>query len=634
MKIDKIEISNYCSLKDVTIHPKNILALVGRNNSGKSNVLKALQLFFESSTKLVSSEYFCNHETKVPIEIIVTFHQLSEWEKDQFSAWMDEDRLVVGREIICLGEDSHEINTIAIVRVPEPEWLREDKMNGDKIIEWWSKRQEMHVNNLDFAAELGSSKPSVGKWKETISKFIKEHRDDIPWTRERLQNPKGYPNVLKGSLPEFILIPAVRDITEEAKVGKTNPFGQLINSVLEKISIEQKGVIATKLKEIENLLNRSEKEGRITEIKLIEDRLNQLMSEIMDCDIEISMTMPRLGDVFGEAKLYANDGIRTTIETKGHGMQRSMIFTILRAYAEFSHLRKAGDKFGERNAIFAIEEPELYLHPQSQRTLMSVFRQIAGGRDQIIYCTQSSLFVDISHFEEICIMRRERKGDLFESHPTQLYISNLIEDLWNRKKIRADEEGIREQYSHAFNPLINEGFFADKVIIVEGPSEQYSLPIYASCLEYDLDRNNVAVVHSEGKGQMDRLWRIFTGFRIPTFLWFDGDKKSNKSNIKQKTLELLELLGSPLSSIEELKTLVSDNFAVLENKYEDTLREELPDFDYLLGEAHEVLGPSGKPLEHRFIARTLKQRVTQGEDAKGVLPKIVIRIVERIKALS
>ncbi|MCH8070250.1 MAG: AAA family ATPase, partial [Candidatus Marinimicrobia bacterium] len=197
--------------------------------------------------------------------------------------------------------------------------------------------------------------------------------------------------------------------------------------------------------------------------------------------------MPKLKEVFGAAKLYVDDGVRTTIETKGHGMQRSMIFTILRTYAELAHAKKAGVKAGERSTIFAIEEPELYLHPQSQRTLMSVFRDISSEMDQVIYSTQSSLFVDIGYFDEICIMRREKEDDQWRSYSTQLSISNMLEDLKARKDTDGTEEGIREQYSNVFNPMINEGFFADKVVIVEGASEQYALPIYTDSLEYNFD---------------------------------------------------------------------------------------------------------------------------------------------------
>jgi predicted ATP-dependent endonuclease of OLD family len=633
MKIKKIEIKNYRSLRDFTIYPKDILALVGRNNSGKSNVIKALELFFEGSVRLVNEECFYNHRTEKPIKIFVTFEQLSEWEREKFEPWMDEDKLTVGREIVCTGDDSYAINNLAITKVPEPEWLQEDAINGEKISEWWSKKGELRINDLDFGEELGTSKPKVREWKEATKKFIDEHRDKIRWVEKKLKNPKGYPGVLKGALPEFIYIPAVRDISEEAKVAKTNPFGQLINSILEKISKEQKDALSKQLKEIEKRLNRSEGE-RITEIKDIEDRLNKLMSELMDCDIEIEMAMPQLREVFGGAKIYVDDGVRTTIETKGHGMQRSMIFTILRAYAELAHTKKAGEKAGERTTIFAIEEPELYLHPQSQRTLMSVFREIASGRDQVIYSTQSSIFVDISHFDQICIMRREKKDEEYESYPTQLSMSAMIKDLKARKEKEATEEGIREQYSHAFNPMVNEGFFADKVVIVEGPSEQYALPIYADALGYNLDRKNISVVHSDGKGQMDRLLRVFNGFKIPTYMWFDGDKDTDKQEVRDKTLELLELLGDPVEKIEDVETKVSDSYAILEYNLEETLKDEVEDYETLVQEAEETLGPTGKPLKHRFIANRLKRRTDDGGDPKTVLPDTIIKIVEKIKDLS
>jgi predicted ATP-dependent endonuclease of OLD family len=634
MKMTKIEIRNYRSLRDVTIYPKDILALVGRNNSGKSNVLRALELFFEGTTNLIDEECFHSHKTEEPIEIFVTFEQLSDWEKEQFAPWMNGNKLIVGREITCDSSGSYTMKNIAITRVPEPEWLQEDVICGDKVNEWWSKKGELKINSLDFGAKLGTSKPGVGQWKELAKAFLKEHEGAIPWKEDRRENPKGYPGVLKGALPEFIFIRAVKDVSEEAKVGRANPFGQLIQSVFEKVSGEQKDALAKQLKEIEKRLNRGGEKDRIAEIEELETRLNALMSEVMECDVELEIGMPQLREIIGAVKIYANDGVRTTIEAKGHGMQRSMIFTILRAYAELMHTQKAGEKAGERTTIFAIEDPELYLHPQSERTLMSVFREIASGRNQIVYTTQSSLFVDVGYFDEICIMRREKKGDSYQSYPSQLFMSAMIEDLRARKGVVATEEGMREQYSHVFNPIINEGFFADKVVIVEGPSEQYALPIYADCLKYDMNRKNVSVVHSDGKGQMDRLLRVFNGFKIPTYLWFDGDKKNEDKAVTDKTLELLELLGEQVEKIENVKTKISDRYAILESTLEELLKDELADYDELCQQAVKTLGPSGKPLKHRFVAEQLRKRVTEGKSVEEVLPKTIIEIVENIKASS
>jgi len=41
-----------------------------------------------------------------------------------------------------------------------------------------------------------------------------------------------------------------------------------------------------------------------------------------------------------------DDGFRTSIEAKGHGLQRSLIFAILRVYAEL--IRKGSSTAGEK----------------------------------------------------------------------------------------------------------------------------------------------------------------------------------------------------------------------------------------------------------------------------------------------
>ena len=84
MKIVKIQISNFRSLEDVTLYPSNVLSIVGRNNTGKSNILQALQLFFSGSVKSVTAESFFNEQIDKPIEVWIKFSNLSEWEKEQF----------------------------------------------------------------------------------------------------------------------------------------------------------------------------------------------------------------------------------------------------------------------------------------------------------------------------------------------------------------------------------------------------------------------------------------------------------------------------------------------------------------------------------------------------------------------
>jgi len=633
MKIKKISIENYRSLKEIEIYPNNILALIGRNNSGKSNVIRALQLFFESSIRLVNEECFFNKDDKIPIEIIIHFEQLRDWEKDKFKSWLYDDDLIVGKKISC-EEGSTSIENFAITKSPEIEWLDNDVISGKKINEWWPIKNTLKIGEIDFGTTLGTRKPTVGHWKDCATKFIESNYSDISWVEKRVENPKGYSGVLKGNLPNYILIPAVRDVTEEAKITKTNPFGRLINSVMEKITTEKLEIISKKLEEISEQINRTEKEERIKEISDFEEKINSLMKDLMDCDVEIVIPLPEVREIFQDAKIFVDDGIRTSIESKGHGMQRSMIFTILRAYAEL--INKIQEEGGEdyRSTIFAIEEPELFLHPQAQRTLYSVLRLISEGIDQVIYSTQSSVFVDISYFDDICVMRREKIDKKMQSKPTQLFMSTMLRDLLLRKGVDGTDEGIRELYYNAFNPMINEGFFADKVVIVEGPSELYSLPIYSSAYGYNFDKNNVSVVHSDGKGQMDRLLRVFNGFKIPSYLIFDGDKNHEDKSIKDKTIELLQLMKDPIDKIEKLETRVKDEYTVFKTKYEDLLKEEIDEYDDFIRSANESMGPIGKPLKHKFIANKIHDKVEEGQSPNEVIPETIIKIIKKIQVLK
>ena len=96
----------------------------------------------------------------------------------------------------------------------------------------------------------------------------------------------------------------------------------------------------------------------------------------------------------------------------------------------------------------------------------------------------------------------------------------------------------------------------------------------------------------------------------------------------------MELLGDPVEKIEDVKTKVSGKYAILEHNLEETLKDELGDYENLVQQAEKTLGPTGKPLKHRFIANTLKHRIDNGESPEVVFPKTIIKIVKKIKELS
>lgn len=649
MKLTNVRIQNFRSCRDVSIEVGGMHALVGANNAGKSSILRALDFLFNPSTKSLNAESFWNKDPSLEIRVEAIFSYLTDKEKDALGTYLKVDGTFhVARSARMgaksgesefeseQGEDKIGIGQHYKKPVPEPKWLQESNFNGNNIKEWWKNKDQLTVNGVSFTEFVGGTKvPTVGDWKEKAKEFVTSHADKVPMQDAWIDNPKGYANVLKGILPFFVLVPAVRDVTEESKGTKSSPFGKLLFAILDTVTQEKRTKIEGILAEISMQMNRSGGAERIPLIADTEKQLNTLLNDFfVGCDLEIEFETPTLEVLLSAPKLYVDDGFRSAVENKGHGLQRAVIFTILRRYAEHITSSAEGKK---RNLILAVEEPELYMHPQAQRTIRRVFCNIADGGDQVIFSTHSSLLVDVAYFDEIIrlesICEKTDGKKTTVSRAWQLPMARMLHDLETRFQSlrgKATPESMRDLYSNAYNPRRNEGFFASKIILVEGLTEEYSLPIYADALPgCAFDPQGISVVECGGKIPMDRLFRIFNELRIPCYILFDYDSGNSNKNIINKSKELLALAGE--SQDEPQALFVADGIACFPKKWENYLKSEIPDVDALVAEAKEKLGLSddtGKPLIARYLARKLTSR------NPAVVPPSLKTIIEKAVAVT
>jgi predicted ATP-dependent endonuclease of OLD family len=625
-------------------------ALVGANNAGKSSVLRSLDFLFNPSIKSLNEESFWNKDTRLEIRVEAIFSDLTVKEKEELDAYLKPDGTFHIARSAKLGSKSDESESesekeedkITIGQhykkpMPEPEWLQESNINGKNITEWWKNKEQLIVNRICFADSWSgiNKKPSVEDWKEKAKEFVSAHADKIPMKDAWIDNPKGYANVLKGILPFFVLVPAVRDVTEESKGTKSSPFGKLLYTILDTVTQEKRAKIEGILGEVAKQMNRGDGDERVPLIAETEKQLNKLLNDFFaGCDLEIEFETPTLEVLLSAPKLFVDDGFRNSIENKGHGLQRAVIFSILRLYAEYMTSATDGKK---RNLILAVEEPEIYMHPQAQRTIRRVFRKIAEGGDQVVFSTHSSLLVDVAYFEEIIRMESIFESDNGKkttvSMAYQLPMARMIDDIEMRipaLKGKVTSESMRDLYSHVYNPRRNEGFFASKIILVEGLTEEYSLPIYADALpNCAFDPKGISVVECGGKGTMDRIFRIFNELHIPCYMLFDYDSGNLDTNSIKKSKELLALAGEQQDAPESL--LISDCIACFPQKWETNLRDEISNTDALTEEARKELGlsaDSGKPLIARYIARKLT------DCTQPFVPPSLKRIIEKAVAVN
>lgn len=612
-------------------------ALVGANNSGKSTVLHALDFLFNPSVRKLSEESFYRKDINRRIEVEGVFTELTEEEKNSLGAYLRPDGAFhVMRTAQYLSESDEDGDAdasetkIKIVahyanKQPSIDWLNPSKISGAAIQGWLANKDTLVHKGHSFMDELvGIAKPAVGVWKEKAEAFATARLSPDEFEDSWIPNPQGYAGVLKATLPHFEMIPAVRDAIDESKVTKTNPFGRLIYEIVKSLDADLREELDTALKQTVLRLNRSDAGNRAVKVSEIENTIKGFLSELMPVDIELEFQAPTVEVLLTTPKIVVDDGFKGSVDGKGHGLQRAVIFSILRAYSKLVTERPDAAK---RTLVLGVEEPELYMHPTAQRMIRRVLRTIANGGDQVFITTHSPLMVDVAYFDEI--VRMEPVNAAGECPvPYQLFPEQLIENLeisFPNLKGKITTDSIREKYRHAYTASRNEGFFARIVVLVEGQTEAYALPVYSLAAGSDFDSLGIAVVECGGKGQLDRLYRIFNELGIACYVLFDYDLGNADKGVRRDTDGLLALLNGADIKDPEIAH-VGDEFSCFSKDWESDMAPHIEDYVALKSAAKSNLGlkDESKPLVARYVALQLADR------DPPVIPEVIRQILEKV----
>jgi len=542
MRINKLKIHNYRSIQDLEMQCLSMVTLIGPNNHGKSNLLSALEFGLSTSAKPVEQDFFAYRDPNDnELWIEMTFHELTKQEKTTFNRYVLSDDTICIRKTARLTTNGIEFSYNGYVEQPNEEWLK-----AEKAADYTSREQISGTPLKDFVAQTGRlTKANI---EEAQQSYIQAHKAALKFKSTLEQGPLfGAKNVGGGILPEFYLIPAVRDLTDEIKVKATTTFGRLLNRAVSEMAQRDPRFVKAReqLEEVVASLNtRDAEEGRNNQLALLEKSIEEELQS-WGVKVNIEVTPPEIERLFELGTgIQLNDGVETSADRKGHGLQRALMFALLRLWAKIIRSDRQMDTEAQvtprkqsDSVIFAMEEPELFLHPHAQRKLSASLREIAETAEhQVFICTHSTHFINVEHYKEIAIIT---KGNPQEGSHARQCTCELFEgdDIEERKK--------RFHIAQWINPDRGEMFFAKRVVFVEGETEKVIFPFLAERLGvFDSD---VSIIDCGSKHNLPLYIEIANAFKISYLVIHDQDPlpetipddwDENKRKEKWRTFEL------------------------------------------------------------------------------------------------
>ena len=198
-----------------------------------------------------------------------------------------------------------------------------------------------------------------------------------------------------------------------------------------------------------------------------------------------------------DVELLNNSNQLIPLDKMGDGTNRRTTMAI------FKHKKDKNDR------VYVFDEPETHLHIKAQLDILHLLKDLTKERKQIIITTHSPFLINQVNLNEIKLMRLDNKhgsmvSSIDSSDKSQIALSNL---------------GIRNI----------DLFFTNKLLIVEGESEEKFIPImYEKLYGYPITHNFVKIVKAEGIKDIPNFIRIlkksFSKTDIYALMDNDADK--------------------------------------------------------------------------------------------------------------
>ncbi|MBY8997830.1 MAG: ATP-dependent endonuclease [Candidatus Thorarchaeota archaeon] len=549
MKLSRIRIQNFKSIVDSgNLDINSLQILVGENNAGKSNILKAVKLFLTAGKNGIDEKSF--FDKSQPIVITAEFCELGGPERKNIRKYLRGDLLSLEKHLICSVDDSGkydiDVKYHGYIANPCDWWLSTDGVNETKGSRpRWAEIAEEYGLSDYVTTESGDVNKT--SYEKGLKKYLLDH-DDILYDEPALGDTQalGISTYLVDQLPEFYLLPAITDYSNEIdRRSSKTVFRKLMGELSERIisSDPRYNEVESTIQKLVCLLNpddnhdlEPERDERLETLGIIESALHERISRLMPSviSIRLEVLIDEVKDFFSRGvAIRIDDGVMTDVLDKGHGLQRCVVFGLLQtliANVRGELIPIAQEVSQDQNKIIlAIEEPELYIHPQMQRPVYGVLKEFAQT-DQVIYSTHSPAFIDVWKYHQIGVVRKDTIELGTKVHQCEEGI------------LGTPEERRGFQFLNSFGLEQNSLFFAKHSILVEG--EQDVIALIATGRKLGLfeefpEEIGYSIIVTGSKGELPKFEILLNAFGLPftVLLELDGNDENEETN--KKVLDLL-----------------------------------------------------------------------------------------------
>jgi putative ATP-dependent endonuclease of OLD family len=643
MKLDSIRIRNLRSCKDVTVSFGAYTSLVGPNGAGKSTVLCALNIFFReiqnsgSDLTRLSEEDFHQKNTLDPITITLTFNDLSPEAQADFAAYYRDGKLIITAEAVFdTGTQRAEVKQYG-ERMVMPDFAKFFEVEGDrgKVADlkpiYAAIRQS--VTDLPNAATKDAMMQALQDYEKGHPERCEPHRskDEFYGFSKATDRLEKY--------IQWVYVPAVKDAATEQVEAKNTALGRILARTVRartKFSDEVDVIRQHAQAEYQVLLqqNQSVLQGLAT---ALQSRLTNWAHPEATIRLEWWQDPQRAVNIQEPAAqiIAGEDSFEGQLCRLGHGLQRSYLLVLLQ------ELASTDDETGPR-LLLGCEEPELYQHPPQARHLFQVFQTLSASNAQVIVSTHSPLFVSGQMFEDVRLVQKEplTKASRVTS-VTFDQIAAMIAAATDEKVIKP--QGMRAKLQQALQANLNEMFFTQRLILVEGLEDVAYITAYLQLTDRweEYRRLGCHMIQTDGKAKIIQPLAIANAMGIRTIVVFDSDAERYAINAGEdpqgrRTMHvrdntaILKLCDVPAPDPFPTDTLFTDRVVMWHSEIGSVVEEDIGEADWqqFLAQTNQELGQPGSLQKNGLqIALTLSKAWDAGKRSKH-LEELCTRILK------